>query len=292
MRRDMGPMVEALNMGSGAERLAAVRDIRAAIKGCPENKAQLAHLGGIEPLVEILESDDLEAAEHSVAALMNLSLHWTASGEIVRAGGIPALVGMLDRGTAASQGNAAATLFALSKEDDHKLMVRASGAIPSLVNLLKTGTVRAKKDAALALFTLSTNVRCARDIIKAGAVQVLLNMCGCGDADEPPPPGLEEKATAVLSNIARIPEGCTAIVDAEGLAQFVDLLDEGSSGRVKEDSASVLLQLAAMGFVSHGDLLAEGVLPSLVRVSQTSSEQSEARMLLQILRQHAAENKR
>ncbi|CAI6009352.1 unnamed protein product [Closterium sp. NIES-65] len=240
VRRDMGPMVEALNFGSGVDRRAAVRDIRTAIKGCPENKAQLVQLGGIEPLVEVIESDDLEAAEHAVAALMNLSLHWNASGEIVRAGGIPALVGMLNHGTSASQGNAAATLFALSKEDDHKLMVRASGAIPALISLLKTGTVRAKKDAALALFTLSTQ----------------------------------------------------SVVECDGLTMFVDLLDEGSSARVKEDAASVLLQLAAMGFVTYGDLLAEGVLPSLVRVSQTSAENSEAKTLLQILRQHCAENKR
>ncbi|CAI5483711.1 unnamed protein product [Closterium sp. Yama58-4] len=270
VRRDMGPMVEALNFGSGVDRRAAVRDIRTAIKGCPENKAQLVQLGGIEPLVEVIESDDLEAAEHAVAALMNLSLHWNASGEIVRAGGIPALVGMLNHGTAASQGNAAATLFALSKEDDHKLMVRASGAIPALISLLKTGTVRAKKDAALALFTLSTQVRCARDILKAGAVEVLLGMCGSGDSADPPPPGLEEKATAVLSNLARFPEGCQSVVECDGLTMFVDLLDEGSSARVKEDAASVLLQLAAMGFVTYGDLLAEGVLPSLVRVSQTT----------------------
>ncbi|GJP64015.1 hypothetical protein CLOP_g21049 [Closterium sp. NIES-67] len=292
VRRDMNPMVEALNFGSGVDRRAAVRDIRAAIKGCPENKAQLVQLGGIEPLVEVIESDDLEAAEHAVAALMNLSLHWNASGEIVRAGGIPALVGMLNHGTSASQGNAAATLFALSKEDDHKLMVRASGAIPALISLLKTGTVRAKKDAALALFTLSTQVRCARDILKAGAVEVLLGMCGSGDSSDPPPPGLEEKATAVLSNLARFPEGCQSIVECDGLTMFVDLLDEGSSARVKEDAASVLLQLAAMGFVTYGDLLAEGVLPSLVRVSQTSAENSEAKTLLQILRQHCAENKR
>ncbi|CAI5496242.1 unnamed protein product [Closterium sp. Naga37s-1] len=292
VRRDMGPMVEALNFGSGVDRRAAVRDIRTAIKGCPENKAQLVQLGGIEPLVEVIESDDLEAAEHAVAALMNLSLHWNASGEIVRAGGIPALVGMLNHGTSASQGNAAATLFALSKEDDHKLMVRASGAIPALISLLKTGTVRAKKDAALALFTLSTQVRCARDILKAGAVEVLLGMCGSGDSADPPPPGLEEKATAVLSNLARFPEGCQSVVESDGLTMFVDLLDEGSSARVKEDAASVLLQLAAMGFVTYGDLLAEGVLPSLVRVSQTSAENSEAKTLLQILRQHCAENKR
>ncbi|CAI5938388.1 unnamed protein product [Closterium sp. NIES-64] len=266
VRRDMGPMVEALNFGSGVDRRAAVRDIRTAIKGCPENKAQLVQLGGIEPLVEVIESDDLEAAEHAVAALMNLSLHWNASGEIVRAGGIPALVGMLNHGTSASQGNAAATLFALSKEDDHKLMVRASGAIPALISLLKTGTVRAKKDAALALFTLSTQVRCARDILKAGAVEVLLGMCGSGDSADPPPPGLEEKATA-------------------------GPIQPGPRG-VKEDAASVLLQLAAMGFVTYGDLLAEGVLPSLVRVSQTSAENSEAKTLLQILRQHCAENKR
>ena len=302
-------LIESLNFGSAADQRNAAQELRSVMKGSAEMKAAVVAAGGVEALVEVLTSlgvsgqgfseTEHEAAEHASACLMNLSLHYTAGPDVVKAGGIPALVGILVRGSNSAKAHAAATLFALAKEEDHKLMVRGAGAIPHLLEVLRNGSLRARKDAALTLFALSTNARCARDIIKARAVPTLLGLCGVpgleeaagvAEKDGTAGSGLEEKATAVVSNLVRVLEGSKAVAETEdAVTRFVDLLEEGSSTRVKEDAAAVLLQLAAMGFVTYKELLAEGVLPSLVRISQTSREQSEAKVLLDILRKHAAE---
>lgn len=279
----MATLVDALNFGSVDERRAAAKAVRSMIKGSVENKVQFVDEGGIESLVELLSAEDADSVEHSLSALMNLSLHGNSSAEVVKAGGIPAMVAVLQNGSPSCRANAAGALFAVSKVEDHKLMVRASGAIPILVDLLKTGTARAQKDTSLALFTLSTNIKCAKDIVKADAMSILMQKL------EENSPGMEEKVTAVMSNLSRFNEGCKALLDVDAVTKFVDLLEEGSTLRVKEDAASILLQMAYRGFVSYGELLAEGVLPSLVQIAQIKQENSEAKLLLDILRKHCAQ---
>ncbi|GJP82269.1 hypothetical protein CLOP_g12504 [Closterium sp. NIES-67] len=291
-------LAEDLRSGSRSRRVAAARTVRIDVKGQAEAgidiaRKQLVRAGVIKALVAVIKREGgegegeedrgkgggggesaarLEEIDQVAAAILTLALHWSAAPDLARAGTIPALVQVLKQGAQSAKAAAAATLYVLAKEDDFRGAVRQSGAVPLLLKVIQEGTPRGRKDAALALFAISLSTRGAKDVVSTGAIPVLLDVIG----QEEELPGLEEKAVAVLLNLSRLPEGCEEIEKSDGMMRMVDLLDEGASERSREDAAAVLLAMVKMEIVTVKDLLAEGMLPSLVRVAAGGGSESKA----------------
>ncbi|GJP34714.1 hypothetical protein CLOM_g19123 [Closterium sp. NIES-68] len=181
-----------------------------------------------------------------------------------------------------AQENAAAALFAItSSSDANKLLVGSTpGAIAGLSAMLspQPWSLRGRKDAALALFNLSLSEKNRPSLISSGVVPKLLAMLQEYGS------GLEEKATAVLVNIAKSPAGCAAIQIAGGIAPLVEALESGSA-RGKEDAVAALLMLAE-DESRRDEILEEGVMPTLVALQQSGTPRSrvKAARLLAIFR--------
>ncbi|CAI5514594.1 unnamed protein product [Closterium sp. Naga37s-1] len=237
----------------------------------------------------------------AVAVVLQLCQSRDGAAEFIDVGGVPSLVDVLSHtgpaGTAGAgagagasaggtsgissmvKGNAAAALFALSSWDDvmdesanasrngngagpsrniHKTKIQAAGAIPSLVRLLTNETARCRKDAGLALFSLSQDLSCANEIVREGAVSILVDLLG----DKRP--GVEEKAMAVLANLAR-----RAL--------------ESESERAREEALWTLHHLVTTGVVAPAVLLKDGALFPIAKLACKKGALAEAKELHRIL---------
>ncbi|CAI5985310.1 unnamed protein product [Closterium sp. NIES-64] len=251
----------------------------------------------------------------AVAVVLQLCQSHDGAAEFIDVGGVPTLVDVLSHTGPASKagagasagvasgissmvkGNAAAALFALSSWDDvmdesvnasrngngagpsrniHKTKIQAAGAIPSLVRLLTNETARCRKDAGLALFSLSQDLSCANEIVREGAVSILVDLLG----DKRP--GVEEKAMAVLANLARTRGGQEALLAVEGTLVISDVL-ESESERAREEALWTLHHLVTTGVVAPAVLLNDGALFPIAKLACKKGALAEAKELHRIL---------
>ncbi|KAL5573225.1 hypothetical protein UlMin_022822 [Ulmus minor] len=115
-------------------------------------------------MIPLLQCSDLWTQEHTVTALLNLSLHEGNKALITNTGAIKSLVYVLKTGTETSKQKAACALLTLALVEENKSSIGACGAIPPLVSLLINGSMRGKKDALTTLYKL----------FSAGAVKPLV----------------------------------------------------------------------------------------------------------------------
>ncbi|XP_052626604.1 U-box domain-containing protein 4 [Lactuca sativa] len=232
-----------------------------------DNRIVIANCGAINLLIGLLKSTDEKVQENSVTALLNLSINDNNKTAIANADAIEPLIHVLETGSSEAKENSAATLFSLSVIEDNKIRIGRSGAIRPLVDLLGNGTPRGKKDAATALFNLSIFHENKARIVQAGAVKYLVELMD-------PAAGMVDKAVAVLSNLATIPEGRTAIGQEGGIPVLVEVVELGSA-RGKENAAAALLQLCTNSSRFCNMVLQEGAVPPLVALSQSGTPRAK-----------------
>lgn len=279
-------LVEDLKSSSLVSQIKATEKIRLIAKHNMENRLVIANCGAISLLVHLLRSSDLTIQENAVTALLNLSINDNNKTAIANADCIKALIYVLENGNPQAKENSAATLFSLSVIGENKVKIGRSGAIVPLVGLLGNGTPSGKKDAATALFNLSISHENKPLIVKAGAVKYLVELLDPGF-------GMVDKAVAVLSNLATIPEGRTSIGQEGGIPVLVEVIELGSE-RGKENAAAALLQLCNFSNRFCSVVLQEGAVPPLAALSQygTPRGREKAQQLLQLLRNKLHGNSR
>ena len=157
VKQKISSLVQNLSSSQPDVQRKAIMKIRMLAKENPDNRIRIANRGGIPPLVQLLSYPDSKLQEHTVTALLNLSIDEANKRLIAREGAITAIIEILQNGTDEARENSAAALFSLSMLDENKVMIGSLNGIPPLVNLLQNGTTRGKKDAATALFNLSLN---------------------------------------------------------------------------------------------------------------------------------------
>ena len=257
-----------LASGNPEDQRSAAGEIRLLAKRSADNRIAIAEAGAIPLLVDLLSTLDLRTQEHTVTALLNLSICEHNKGSIMSSGAVPGIVHVLKTGSMEARENAAAALFSLSVVDENKITIGASGAIPALVTLLSEGTQRGKKDAATALFNLCLYQGNKGKAIRSGIVPLLLRLVNgpeCGMLDE---------ALAILAVLASHPDGKAAIRSADGLPTLAVVIGSGSP-RNKENAAAVLLHLCSG---DHEYLVAAqelGVKGVLVDMAQNGTERGK-----------------
>ncbi|KAD4888216.1 hypothetical protein E3N88_20289 [Mikania micrantha] len=242
-------------------------ELRLLAKHNMDNRIVIANCGAISLLVGLLGSTDQKIQENAVTALLNLSINDNNKIAIANSGAIEPLIHVLEIGSSEAKENSAATLFSLSVIQDNKIRIGRSGAIKPLVDLLGNGTPRGKKDAATALFNLSIFHDNKALIVQAGAVRYLVELMD-------PAAGMVDKAVAVLSNLATIPEGRSAIGQEGGIPVLVEVVELGSA-RGKENAAAALLQLCTDSNKFCNMVLQEGAVPPLVALSQSGTPRAK-----------------
>ncbi|RWV84878.1 hypothetical protein GW17_00053378 [Ensete ventricosum] len=214
----------------------AVQKIRMLSKENPDNRILIAKHGGIPALVSLLPYPDSKIQEHTVTALLNLSIDEGNKRIIANEGAIPAIIEILKSGTVEAKENSATALFSLSMLEENKVMIGNMNGIPPLVDLLQDGNIRGKKDAATALFNLVLNYGNRARAIDAGIVPPLLNVLGDKNL------GMVDEALSIFLLLASHPDGHTAIGQLPFIETLVQLIKEGTP-KNKECALSVLLEL-------------------------------------------------
>lgn len=260
-------LVEDLKSTSLEVQTTATSELRLLAKHNMDNRIVIANCGAISLLVSLLHSSDLKVQENAVTALLNLSINDNNKTAIANADAIEPLIHVLETGSPEARENSAATLFSLSVIEENKIQIGRSGAIKPLVDLLGNGTPRGKKDAATALFNLSIFHENKARIVQAGAVKHLVELMD-------PAAGMVDKAVAVLSNLATIQEGRTAIGQEGGIPVLVEVVELGSA-RGKENAAAALLQLCTSSNRFCNAVLQEGAVPPLVALSQSGTPRAK-----------------
>ncbi|KAJ0963731.1 hypothetical protein J5N97_028853 [Dioscorea zingiberensis] len=100
---------------------------------------------------------------------------------------------------------------------------------------------------------------------------------------------MADKSVALLSNLATIPEGRSAIAQEGGIPWLVETLETGSQ-RGKENAASALFQLCINSQKLCSIVLQEGVVPPLIALSQlgTPRAKEKAQQILSHFRSQRA----
>ncbi|KAI3975883.1 hypothetical protein MKX01_017562 [Papaver californicum] len=279
----LGYVVQLKSSSLSVQRSAAA-NIRLLAKNSSENRAIIGESGAIPVLISLLKCSDPWTQEHSVTALLNLSLHEENKILITNSGAIKPLVYVLKTGTETSKQNAACALLNLSLIDDNKIKIGVSGAIPPLISLLLNGSTRGKKDALTTLYKLCSVNPNKERAVTAGAVKPLVVLVSEQGN------GLAEKAMVVLSSLAAIEEGRIAIVEEGGIPVLVEAIEDGSV-KGKDLAVLTLLQLCSCNERNRGLLVREGGIPPLVALSQsgTARAKQKAETLLGYLRESRQE---
>ncbi|KAL8268097.1 hypothetical protein R6Q59_001895 [Mikania micrantha] len=282
--------VDSLSSNSIAVKRSSAAKLRLLAKNRSENRALIGESGAVPALLPLLRCTDPWTQEHAVTALLNLSLLDENKPLIAGAGALKSIIYVLKTGTEVSKQNAACALLNLAMIDENKVSIGACGAIPPLVSLLINGSNRGKKDALTTLYKLCSTKANKKRAVTAGVVKPLVELVvAAGEAAEEQGVGMAEKALVVLSSVAAVEEGRTAIVEEGGVQALVEVIEDGVSVKGKEFSVVTLIQLCegVNGCRNRGLLVGEGVIPPLVALSQTGSARAKhkAETLLGYLRE-------
>ncbi|PKI55113.1 hypothetical protein CRG98_024404 [Punica granatum] len=260
------------------EQRKAVMKVRKLSRENPENRVMIAECGGIRPLVQLLSYPDSKIQEHSVTALLNLSIDETNKKVIAREGAIPLIIDVLKDGNSEARENSAAALFSLSMLEENRITVGLSGGIPPLVDLLQNGTIRGKKDAATALFNLSLNQSNKARAIEAGIVQPLLQLLKDRNL------GMIDEALSIFLLLASHPSGRQEIGQLPFIETLVEYIRDGMP-KNKECATAVLLELGSSNSSFLLAALQFGVYEHLAEISRsgTSRAQRKANAILQLM---------
>lgn len=273
---EVSSLVQDLSSSQLTTQTKSVEKIRMLSKENPDNRILIANCGAIPPLVKLLYSRNQKVKEHSVTALLNLSLDESNKRLIAREGAIPAVIEVLQNGTDEARENSAATLFSLSMLNENKVMIGSLKGIPPLVKLLQHGSIRGKKDAATALFNLSLNQSNKTRAIKAGIIEPLVRILNEKSL------GMVDEALSILSLLAKQPEGVTGLGQLPVIKTLVGLVKDGTP-KNKECATAVLLELGMNNSCLILAALQYDVYDDLVELSKsgTSRAQRKANALLQ-----------
>lgn len=252
--------IENLDFPSVSVRRSAAEKLRGLAKNRSENRALIGELGAVPALIALLHCSDSCIQEHSVTALLNLSLLEENRYIISRLGGIRPLVHVLESGSETSKQNAACALLNLALLDENRVLIGALGAIPPLVFMLQSGSNRGKKDAITTLYKLCLEDENKERAVNCGVVKLLVEMVGEEGG------GMKEKAMAVLCRLAGVESGKEKIVEEGGIPVLVEVIEEGSMNG-KEFAVMILIQLCDVNVRNRGLLVREGCIPPLIELS-------------------------
>ncbi|XP_042507907.1 U-box domain-containing protein 15-like [Macadamia integrifolia] len=277
-KEEISTLVQNLSSSQLDMQRRAVTKIRMLSKENPDNRVLIASSGGIPSLVRLLSYPDSKIQEHTVTALLNLSIDEANKRLIVREGAIPAIIEVLQNGTIEAKENSAAALFSLSILDENKTAIGNADGIPPLVDLLQNGTIRGKKDAATALFNLALNQANKVRVIKANIVPPLLQLLTDKNL------GMIDESLSILLPLASLPEAQNAIGQLPFVETLVELIRDGTP-KNKECAISVLLELGLHNSSFISTALEFGVNEHLIEISKngTSRAQRKANSFLQLI---------
>ena len=189
----------------------------------------------------LLNSDSEVTAQYAAAALQSLARDHTENQMILaKAGAIPPLVDLLASDSSATQEHAVGALLFLASHEQSR-----NAVVKRLVAVLDVRNAGAQMKAAEALAVLAGRSDENRKAITAAkAIEPLVRLLGDGRRVRTKTP--QERAAAVLADLARSGDNKKTIVEAGGVKPLVEMLSSGSP-EAQTHAAGALWHLAALG---------------------------------------------
>lgn len=266
----------------------AAGDVRRLAKEDAEARTTLAMLGAIPPLIQMLDSGDIDSQIASLYALLNLGIGNDANkAAIVRAGTVHKMLKLME-----SQKEypnpcvcdaIVANFLGLSALDLNKPIIGSSGAIPFIVETLKNidnrSSYQAKQDSIRALYNISICPSNVSVILETDLIPFLLNTLG--DME------VSERVLSILSNIVSTPEGRKAISQVpDSIPILMDVLNWTDSPGCQEKASYVLMVMAHKAYGDRLAMIENGIVSSLLELMLIGSTlaQKRASRILETLR--------
>ena len=179
-----------------------------------DNQTAIAKAGGIAPLVSLLTSPKEMTAQYASAALRTLAReHPENQIALAKAGAIAPLVDLLGSDSQETQEHSVGALLHLASQD----VASRNAVVLKLVAVLNLRNAAAQMKAAEALAVLAgRSDENRKAITAANAIEPLVRLLGDGRRVRAKTP--QERAAAVLSNLARSGDNKKAIVEAGSVA--------------------------------------------------------------------------
>ncbi|PON47609.1 Beta-catenin [Trema orientale] len=256
-----------------------------------KQRLKLAESGVIPPLISMLHSQDYEATEAALFALLSLAFgSERTKSRIVKSGAIPGLLNLLHCQNKSLIELSVAAMLILSSCKSNKLPIASSGAIQILVEFLNQDfsndsiSMQTKLDAIATLHNLSTCHEIIPLFVSSGLVFSLLQLIHVSEKSSE----FVLKAIMLLEDIVSLSND--ALQEAAGMSgsirALVETIEEGSP-QCREHAVRILLFVCKSCREKYrGLILREGVMPGLLQLSVdgTWKAKNMSRELLLLLR--------
>ncbi|KAF8389197.1 hypothetical protein HHK36_025890 [Tetracentron sinense] len=281
-------VVKRLQFEEGSQRMEAAIDVRKLAKENSEARETLALLGAIPPLVEMIDSNDLDFQIASLYALLNLGIgNDMNKAAIVKAGAVHKMLKLIEPANESPNASVCEAIVAnflgLSALDSNKSIIGSSGAIPFLVKTLlnvdNTNSFQAKQDSLRALYNLSISHSNISQIVETELLSYLLNRVG--DMEE------SERILSILCNVVSVPEGRKAVSNSsEAFPILIDVLNWNDSPGCQEKASYILMVMAHKAYGDRQAMIEAGIGSSLLELTLLGSTlaQKRASRILECLR--------
>lgn len=279
-------MIENLFNGEREVQVQAARDLS---KLSSKQRHKLAERGITAPLILMLQSQDYDAIEAALFALLSLAFGSERNKiRIMRSGAIPVLLSLLQCQSEALIELTIAAMLILSSCTANKLAIASHGAIQLLVEFLSGDThnisLQAKLDAIATLHNLSTCHQIVPSIVSSGVLFSLLQLIHSSEKSSE----LVEKIMGLLESVVSLSENalCETAGTGGAIRALVETVEDGSP-QCKEHAVGILLLICQSCRERYrGIILREGVMPGLLQLSVDGTWRAKtmARELLLLLR--------
>ncbi|CAI9768752.1 unnamed protein product [Fraxinus pennsylvanica] len=203
-------------------------------------KTRVRIVGGIPPLVELLEFLDAKVQRAAAGALRTLAFKNDENkNQIVDCNALPTLILMLRSEDAAIHYEAVGVIGNLVHSSPNiKKEVLAAGALQPVIGLLSSCCSESQREAALLVGQFAaTDSDCKVHIVQRGAVRPLIEMLQSADAQ------LREMSAFALGRLAQDAHNQAGIAHSGGVLPLLKLLDS-KNGSLQHNAAFALYGLA------------------------------------------------
>ncbi|KAL6842217.1 hypothetical protein ACP4OV_027980 [Aristida adscensionis] len=248
---DAGALPPLVNLLKRHKNTANSRVVNSVIKRAADAITNLAHEnsniktcvrmeGGIPPLVELLESQDLKVQRAAAGALRTLAFKNDENkSQIVQCNALPTLILMLRSEDSSIHYEAVGVIGNLVHSSPNiKKEVLNAGALQPVIGLLSSCCTESQREAALLLGQFaSADSDCKVHIVQRGAVQPLIEMLQSADVQ------LREMSAFALGRLAQDTHNQAGIAYNGGLVPLLKLLDS-KNGSLQHNAAFALYGVA------------------------------------------------
>ncbi|XP_062231321.1 ARM REPEAT PROTEIN INTERACTING WITH ABF2-like isoform X2 [Phragmites australis] len=248
---DAGALPPLVNLLKRQKNTTNSRVVNSVIKRAADAITNLAHEnsniktsvrmeGGIPPLVELLESQDLKVQRAAAGALRTLAFKNDENkSQIVQCNALPTLILMLRSEDAAIHYEAVGVIGNLVHSSPNiKKEVLNAGALQPVIGLLSSCCTESQREAALLLGQFaSADSDCKVHIVQRGAIRPLIEMLQSADVQ------LREMSAFALGRLAQDTHNQAGISYNGGLVPLLKLLDS-KNGSLQHNAAFALYGVA------------------------------------------------